>query len=458
MLSVRALIAHFCCAAIACLLGMEIPTALGLANASPKPRETGSGRTLSEAERVAYQYAIEEIYWRHRIWPRDNPRPKPPLDAVISREQIEKKVTDYLRKSQLVTNQRGWPITASELQAEMDRMAKHTKQPKMLRELFAALGNDPFVMAECLARLALTERLVTNAHLAVADRWSHGEPERRYRVLNTIAAPSATYMLPQVLQGAGGCTDDTWTPTTTVNVPDARFRHTAVWTGSEMIVWGGSFTTNVWHYFNTGGRYDPATDTWTPTNTINAPTARDAHTAVWTGSEMIVWGGSPAGSPPYDTGGRYQPAADRWRATSIINAPIAWDENTAVWTGSEMIAWGGINGTDCVNTGGRYCAQPPTPPITVIQPNGGEVWTAGSVRQIKWNRNLRHSDHLIIQYSRDGGANWFRIAQDIPAFTFGYWWQVDNFSTTQGRVKILLQEDRSIADESDANFTVQRRP
>ena len=36
------------------------------------------------------------------------------------------------------------------------------------------------------------------------------------------------------------------------------------------------------------------------------------------------------------------------------------------------------------------------------------------------------------------------------------WWQVDNFPTTQGRVKILLQEDRSITDESDANFTVQR--
>ena len=62
--------------------------------------------------------------------------------------------------------------------------------------------------------------------------------------------------------------------------------------------------------------------------------------------------------------------------------------------------------------------------------------------QIKWDRtNIKHSDHLTIHYSRDGGASWFRIAQDIPAFTFGYWWQVDNFPTTQGRVKILLQED-----------------
>jgi hypothetical protein len=100
---------------------------------------------------------------------------------------------------------------------------------------------------------------------------------------------------------------------------------------------------------------------------------------------------------------------------------------------------------------------PTAPPLTIIQPNGGEVWLMGSVHEIKWDStNLKHSDHLIIQYSRDGGASWFRIAQDIPAFTFGYWWQVDNFPTTHGRVKILLQENLSITDKSDTNFTVQR--
>ena len=99
----------------------------------------------------------------------------------------------------------------------------------------------------------------------------------------------------------------------------------------------------------------------------------------------------------------------------------------------------------------------PTATLSIIQPNGGEVWLMGSVHEIKWDStNLEHSDHLIIQYSRDGGASWFRIAQDIPAFTVGYWWQVDNFPTTQGRVKILLQENLSITDQSDANFTVQR--
>jgi N-acetylneuraminic acid mutarotase len=253
---------------------------------------------------------------------------------------------------------------------------------------------------------------------------------------------------------------NSWSATTNNGAPLARDFHTAVWTGSEMIVWGGFVADQhgSWQLTNIGGKYNPSTDSWIATIRFNAPKPRESHTAVWTGSEMIVWGGVVGGSPPFNTGGRYQPSADSWRATNTTNAPSVRFNHTAVWTGSEMIVWGGVTSGNYVNTGGRYCAQPPLPPITVIQPNGGEVWAAGSAHQIRWNGNLKHTDHLIIQYSRDGGASWSRIAQDVPAFTSGYWWQVDNFPTAQGRVKILLQENLSITDQSDANFTVQQRP
>src|SRR6266481_153885 len=117
-------------------------------------------RTLTFAERVAYQRAIEDVYWRHRIWPKERPDLKPSLDAVISQAQLEKKVADYLRESQALEDYWQRPITAEQLQAEIDRMAQHTKQPEALRELFEALGNDPFVIAECLARPALAQRLL----------------------------------------------------------------------------------------------------------------------------------------------------------------------------------------------------------------------------------------------------------------------------------------------------------
>src|SRR5205814_5328282 len=113
------------------------------------------------------------------------------------------------------------------------------------------------------------------------DSWLAREPNQ----LATMAALSHKYSLPNVADGAT-CTNDTWTPTP--GSPDPRVGHTAVWTGTEMIIWGGSsFDT-----FNTGARYNPPTDTWRVTSTASAPTPRAAHTAVWTGSEMVVWGGS----------------------------------------------------------------------------------------------------------------------------------------------------------------------
>jgi N-acetylneuraminic acid mutarotase len=322
-------------------------------------------RQLLFEDRVAYQRLIEEVYWRHRIWPKERTDRKPSLDAVMSQATIEKKVEDYLRNSELLEQDWSKPITPEQLQAEMDRMAQHTKQPEVLRELFAALGNDPFVIAECLARPVLAERFANgDPVVAASNAFGAAHPagippqkpvvagwlakaERQVPV--TMAAVTANYTLPAILDQPSGCIDDSWTATTTTNAPTARSGHTAVWTGSEMIVWGGSDGVN---YFNTGGRYNPGTDSWTATSTTNAPTGRYGHTAVWTGSEMIVWGGYD-GSMYLNTGGRYNPITDSWTATSTTNAPTGRYLHTAVWTNSEMIIWAGRN-ENLLITGGRY--------------------------------------------------------------------------------------------------------
>jgi N-acetylneuraminic acid mutarotase len=456
------------------------------AAAKPVPQRT----ILTLADRVAYQRAIEEVYWRHRIWPKERPDPKPSLDEVMPPERLEKKVEDYLRDSQALEDYWQRPISAEQLQAEMERMAQHTKQPEVLRELFAALGNDPFVIAECLARSALSERLVTNLYAhdqrfhgelrqrAEADlpthhaieqmkqtsgdyseielvrsdgirEEAHGdtepslklnsrewdeeaqklaamfgdgknenaraatlsrpaaagvphakgapitqikigvlslvqEDEQRYyatailkktkdrlklatvewrkeplaswraraenHIPKVMSAGRVNYTLPAISDGANGCMDDTWT---TSNI-SGRYYHTAVWTGSEMIVWGGY---DGLQYLSTGGRYNPSTDNWTVTSATNAPAGRYLHTAVWTGSEMIVWGGTNFISY-FNTGGRYNPSTDSWVATSTTNAPAARSSHTAVWTGTEMLVWGGFfldnAGYHYLDTGGRY--------------------------------------------------------------------------------------------------------
>src|SRR4029079_18378536 len=103
--------------------------------------------------------------------------------------------------------------------------------------------------------------------------------------------------------------DDVWSNGSLDDVPSPRQSHTAVWTGSEMIVWGG---TVAGFNQNSGGRYDPAIDAGTQVSTTNAPEARSNHTAVWTGTEMLVWGGF--GSTALATGGRDNPAPAPWTA------------------------------------------------------------------------------------------------------------------------------------------------
>ena len=211
----------------------------GATSAIARVAAPSESRKLPFEDRVTYQRAIEEVYWRHRIWPKERPDPKPSLDAVMSQATIEQKVQDYLRNSQLLEEEWQKPITPEQLHAEMERMAQHTRQPEVLRELFAALGNDPFVIAECLARPVLSERLqfaTDEWRKAALESWSATAQEQ---MPNVMAAATANYTLPAISDQPSDCIDN-WTATSTPNAPTARFLHTAVWTGSEMIVWGGA--------------------------------------------------------------------------------------------------------------------------------------------------------------------------------------------------------------------------
>jgi N-acetylneuraminic acid mutarotase len=143
---------------------------------------------------------------------------------------------------------------------------------------------------------------------------------------------------------------NTWTAISSTNDPAGREGHTAIWTGTEMIVWGGNNGTAT-SEVNSGARYNPTTNTWTAMTLTNAPTSRIGHKAVWTGTEMIIWGGSPSGAS--NTGARYNPSTDTWTATTSTNAPTGRIGHTAVWTGTEMIIWG-ASGSGVLNSGARY--------------------------------------------------------------------------------------------------------
>ena len=107
----------------------------------------------------------------------------------MTEAQLEKKVEDYLGRLQTLEERWQGPITAKQLQAEMDRMAQNTKQPEVLHELFEALGNDPFVIAECLARPLLAERLLTHS--------AAGQAKQTSRTGRRSWLPPANYTLPR---------------------------------------------------------------------------------------------------------------------------------------------------------------------------------------------------------------------------------------------------------------------
>jgi hypothetical protein len=321
--------------------------AVKAASFGPEAINTASQRTLTFADRVAYQRAVEEVYCQHRIWPKENPRPKPSLDEVMSQQQIEQKVQEYLRNSQLLADQWQQPITPEQLQAEINRMASHTRQSEVLRELFAALSNDPFIIAECLARPLLSQRLIGELY-----RGASPLPESEFlgsSVANTGTEVSVTtnqlalgyYLSPITGSTVENLTSDcvdSWVASNANGAPDARYFHTAVWTGNEMIVWGGEGGGG--SFLNTGGTYNPSTDSWTATSLTGAPIARYFHTAVWTGTEMIVWGGLDdrpgVGLENLKSGGRYNPSTNTWVRTAHTDiAPRGL--HSAVWTGNEMI-------------------------------------------------------------------------------------------------------------------------
>jgi hypothetical protein len=140
---------------------------------------------------------------------------------------------------------------------------------------------------------------------------------------------------------------------------------TAVWTGEELLLWGGEYDPRTEAHPRGGLAYDPVADRWRriPPAPIRG---RTSHVAVWTGTEMLVWGGGDFRQSLGD-GAAYDPEGHTWRV--LPPAPIAPREQAvAVWTGREMVVTGGafVSGSraavaayDPVADRWRIAAEPP---------------------------------------------------------------------------------------------------
>lgn len=212
----------------------------------------------------------------------------------------------------------------------------------------------------------------------------------------------------------------TWAWTSAAGAPSARMDHTAVWTGSEMIVFGGrNFIDDQWIFFADGGRYRPDVDAWRPLETRGSASERAYASAIWTGSEMIVWGGMVN----HDTRGdgvRFDPTQDVWRAMSNEGAPSPRLEAFMAWTGSEVLVWGGalsdIGGWRevCLFDGGLYDPvndrwRPiPSGPRSLFQ-GGFAVWTGREL--LLWDSG---EDAQGVWHFDPSASAWTRVETPPP--------------------------------------------
>jgi hypothetical protein len=115
-----------------------------------------------------------------------------------------------------------------------------------------------------------------------------------------------------------------------------------VWTGKEMLVWGGT-SANEDTVYADGAAYDPDSHTWRKLPPAPLAARFDA-SYVWTGRQLFVWGGyaKPEGDrfAVYDDGALYDPKTNEWRR--IAPSPLSGRHDaTVLWTGNQVVVIGG---------------------------------------------------------------------------------------------------------------------
>jgi N-acetylneuraminic acid mutarotase len=136
---------------------------------------------------------------------------------------------------------------------------------------------------------------------------------------------------------------DAWTALPTSPLA-GREGHSALWTGREMIIWGGTNRVEDAPPFSDGAAFDPTLNAWR--NLSSSPLqGRYKHSAIWAERVMLIWGGSTKLSFAVaqglaSDGAAYDPTRNRWYSLprSVLSARY---RQNAVWTGDQMIVWGG---------------------------------------------------------------------------------------------------------------------
>jgi hypothetical protein len=216
---------------------------------------------------------------------------------------------------------------------------------------------------------ALLVGVVSGAYKPAADRW-------RRIAKGALLTPAVTVWTGKdVLMWGGGCCANSSADGVAYNAATNTWRRmpksplsgrqqtAAAWTGKELVIVGGNDADG--NLFADAAAYDPATRTWRKLPPL--PAARTDATATWDGKEVVVIGGrigTAERSIPCDCANAYDPATGGWRQLPAM--PYARSGHVTVWTGSQLIVWGGENGR---------AGKPAAPPNGVAFDPVSNSWT-----------------------------------------------------------------------------------
>ncbi|MCI0607994.1 MAG: hypothetical protein L0Z71_02895 [Anaerolineae bacterium] len=128
--------------------------------------------------------------------------------------------------------------------------------------------------------------------------------------------------------------------------------------------------------------------------------------------------------------------------------------------GRVLVIGGEGSGSCCAElftlTGGGKLTPTPTPTasITVITPNGSEVWQTGGTQTIQWS-SQGVTGNVKNQVSRDGGTSYKQIANNVPD-TGAFQWTVTKPAATQALIRVISISQPNVQDTSNSVFSITR--
>jgi len=141
------------------------------------------------------------------------------------------------------------------------------------------------------------------------------------------------------------------------------------------------------------------------------------------------------------------------RVTDASN-PLVTDNSNAVFSIIAALTVDVVKYRGGSFDGFTICANQ-TPAITVLTPNGGEIWSGATTQNITWSyTNI--SNNVLIEYSTNNGSNWNTITT-WPVTAGTYPWMVPGagpLGSTQCLVRVSDAQNSLVTDQSNATFTI----